>query len=783
MTRSSRTVRLAAAVGLVAFVLIVVSYVAPTITAPSNTRMCSACQMRVRARASTVSSPSSASGSCVIAFDEVYSTYTISNGKLTALKNLLESGGFTVVRNTDPITIDVLRRYDVFVMVRISGDNPPSRAELDAIIQYLNEGGNVVIMGGYVPSIQYIADYFGFQVGDGYVGEVSPYYEGYSTWIKCVNFNQFDPITRGVRRVMLYDAGFFVVKYYAPPNPNFVGSAWLIYTSEQAWQDANYNRVRDSGEPDLGRVPVALSASTHTGKLVMMLDSDIFTNDDTDGDGTINLYEYDNSRLALNLFRELCMRCINDRDCDGVPDPIDKCPDDPGPVENCGCPCTGFAKVDVVFVIDTSGSMNDEWGVLCGVIDSMIRELRGYGLDVQYKIYGLGHTRDCAREFIMSHEEDWGPGVAWVASNYPWRSGAARVIIPMSDEGPYHGCPVDSSDRSSISDAIAACQAAGAKAFPILGHTPYDCTPDAWTEMLRLASGTGGKAFKLSDPAKDVASAIRSAIVHAACDRDGDGVVDCEDACPETPGVPPNGCPGCDRDGDGVDDCNDKCPFQPGPPPDGCPVFFAFATQLGMTVNYTFDNIPLLFATDTKIVFGYKHAHAADTAAAGLLEYAAGVAGMDPFTPVFDKDVIDTETLVWKDNTSNLICVGAGGANKASKKVEELAGISWTPLPRGVRLEISGLGSWDMVGAWAVRDIFVVAIVHESGVGVDRNLMVLGGATRWGTIAACTFMSDPHIWSRLEGKDLIVGMWDDTNRNGMVDPPGVDSYKILATRP
>lgn len=117
---------------------------------------------------------------------------------------------------------------------------------------------------------------------------------------------------------------------------------------------------------------------------------------------------YDDEKFALNIFRELCARCINDRDCDGVPDPISKCPDTPGPVENCGCPCTGYAEVDIVFVVDTSGSMDDEWGILCGVIDSIVRELRRYGLDVQYEVYGLGRTRDCARDSIMSHEEDWG---------------------------------------------------------------------------------------------------------------------------------------------------------------------------------------------------------------------------------------------------------------------------------------------------------------------------------------------------------------------------------------
>jgi OmpA-OmpF porin, OOP family len=48
-------------------------------------------------------------------------------------------------------------------------------------------------------------------------------------------------------------------------------------------------------------------------------------------------------------------------------------------------------------------------------------------------------------------------------------------------------------------------------------------------------------------------------------DNDGDGIVDKVDACPATPGPISNrGCPVLDRDGDGVPDDQDRCPDQPG---------------------------------------------------------------------------------------------------------------------------------------------------------------------------------------------------------------------------
>lgn len=47
-------------------------------------------------------------------------------------------------------------------------------------------------------------------------------------------------------------------------------------------------------------------------------------------------------------------------------------------------------------------------------------------------------------------------------------------------------------------------------------------------------------------------------------DRDGDGIYDEEDECPDTPGLEKfNGCP--DSDGDGIEDRKDECPLEPCP--------------------------------------------------------------------------------------------------------------------------------------------------------------------------------------------------------------------------
>ena len=84
-------------------------------------------------------------------------------------------------------------------------------------------------------------------------------------------------------------------------------------------------------------------------------------------------------------------------------------------------------------------------------------------------------------------------------------------------------------------------------------------------------------------------------------DRDGDGILDSEDACPDVPGVrttdpKTNGCPS-DRDGDGIIDTEDACPDVPGPhnsdpKKNGCPLVRIEAGQVKIReqIKFKFDS-------------------------------------------------------------------------------------------------------------------------------------------------------------------------------------------------
>ena len=73
-------------------------------------------------------------------------------------------------------------------------------------------------------------------------------------------------------------------------------------------------------------------------------------------------------------------------------------------------------------------------------------------------------------------------------------------------------------------------------------------------------------------------------------DRDGDGVTDLIDKCPDQAGPLTNqGCPLLDRDGDGINDTVDKCPDQAGPLSNqGCPLL----DRDGDGINDVLDKCP-----------------------------------------------------------------------------------------------------------------------------------------------------------------------------------------------
>lgn len=109
-----------------------------------------------------------------------------------------------------------------------------------------------------------------------------------------------------------------------------------------------------------------------------------------------------------------------------------------------------------------------------------------------------------------------------------------------------------------------------------VGVLPGWGTPD-WRAMagVRVSTEFGSLLWDKPPPRKPVAAPLAP-----PSDRDGDGIVDDQDQCPDEPGLPEfKGCPPpqpVDTDGDGLLDPDDQCPRQPEDvdgheDQDGCP--------------------------------------------------------------------------------------------------------------------------------------------------------------------------------------------------------------------
>jgi len=155
-------------------------------------------------------------------------------------------------------------------------------------------------------------------------------------------------------------------------------------------------------------------------------------------------------------------------------------------------------KADLVFIIDRSGSMGSIWTVVCTTISNIATDLAADGIDVVYEVNGLQSGYSCGTAFngciyggvpIPCHNEHWGPGTTGECTNHVFRPATTKIVIPISDEGPYAGTPVNSADTTSIAEAISACTANNVLACPIYRG------PIAQAQAQTLAAGTGGVAM------------------------------------------------------------------------------------------------------------------------------------------------------------------------------------------------------------------------------------------------------------------------------------------------
>ena len=183
---------------------------------------------------------------------------------------------------------------------------------------------------------------------------------------------------------------------------------------------------------------------------------------------------------------------------------------------------------DVIFVMDTSGSMYDEIDTLILKMGDVATDLRDkHKINLSYKLIGItdnygGRLDDYVTNMfpthISNHLEDWGPATQDIANYYSWRSGAVRVIVPLSDEGAENGnpCRDPGDDRDAITNAISAAKNNNVIVFPIMCSGQTQCGINLGND---LAKETGGQMFLSTDPSSDIAKIIAEIVLKSAINQ------------------------------------------------------------------------------------------------------------------------------------------------------------------------------------------------------------------------------------------------------------------------
>ncbi len=257
---------------------------------------------------------------------------------------------------------------------------------------------------------------------------------------------------------------------------------------------------------------------------------------------------------------------------------LDRCDIDAGLTDDCnndGIPdqcslCPPSGAVDIVFILDTSGSMGDEINALCSVVTEVIQELEDDGLILSSEILTVmeeqftrissidlaeaGKDADnsdgwpralCTEGSVEGYygtttpglpellgdcgghpepaSEDWGPATAIVAANKTWTPGALRVIIPLSDEGPRCGDPVydAGSDQDAIDHAIPIVAAGNVVVSPVIGSPWTQAVVDLAGELAAGGRPGGQVLLTTENPSINLADLIHRIIIDG-CDSEAD---------------------------------------------------------------------------------------------------------------------------------------------------------------------------------------------------------------------------------------------------------------------
>jgi len=314
--------------------------------------------------------------------------------------------------------------------------------------------------------------------------------------------------------------------------------------------DSNGNDIPDVCEADCDGNSIADSVDIEGGRADLNqngIPDDVFL-PSSPAPGDCGEIDCDGGGQADDL--DIFLGVYNDADLDGVPDVVG-CDTD--------CNSDGLADsaqciLDVVFLLDSSGSLTDRAEEVCllmdtveGILQDPIRNpntvvtryqlaansfstaaFSSCGLDGGLNDFFMSGELGNANSMTMTtdpcfgndegandndpsddlevHPEGWGDAVALVSGNRNWNTASGRVIVVIADEGACDGDnnnngpdidpgAVDAKDQSSVQNAIAVSNANGVNVITVMLDSANQTTLDYASD---LAAGTSGAAIDLA---------------------------------------------------------------------------------------------------------------------------------------------------------------------------------------------------------------------------------------------------------------------------------------------
>jgi len=137
-------------------------------------------------------------------------------------------------------------------------------------------------------------------------------------------------------------------------------------------------------------------------------------------------------------------------------------------------------KVDIIFIMDTSGSMSNEATALKNAIATVSQDLsviydlntKSWGITGVISSWGLtSSVKAEIAEATSNQYEDWGPATYDIATYYTgWRADAIKIVVPISDEGPENGDGLAQDDIDVINKARTALDGTDIYAVPVIAQ-------------------------------------------------------------------------------------------------------------------------------------------------------------------------------------------------------------------------------------------------------------------------------------------------------------------------